>query len=183
MKKEIKYFLKPIPAIIVIIVIGFMAQNSLALMYQTQKTSKMTTKKVLKKTISIDASTAEVWNALTNPAVIKEWLYGTSVNSEWEVGSQILFTGDWEGTSYSDKGTILEFDIEKTFSYSYWSSFSSLPDSPENYSVIKFSLRAEAAKTVLTLTQSNFATEEAYEHSDKNWEETLQLLKNIIESK
>ncbi len=141
----------------------------------------MATDKILEKTISINAPTSKVWNVLTNPDLIKEWLFGTNVISDWKVGASILFTGNWQGTDYADKGTILKFDIDKVFQYNYWSGFSGLPDSPENYSVITFELTAKDNTTTLTLTQSNFATETAYNHSDKNWEVTLQLMKKIIE--
>ena len=137
--------------------------------------------KILKKAIIINATTSEVWNAITNPDLIKEWLFGTKVISEWKVGNPILFTGNWQGTDYADKGTILKFDIEKVFQYNYWSGFSGLPDSSENYSVITFELTSKDNATMLNLMQSNFGTETMYEHSDKNWDETLELIKKIIE--
>jgi uncharacterized protein YndB with AHSA1/START domain len=139
----------------------------------------MPTELTLKKSINITASTAKVWNALTNPELIKEWLFGTKVISDWKVGTSILFTGNWQGTDYADKGTILKFDIEKIFQYSYWSGFSGLPDLPENYSVITFALTPKDNTTTVTLTQSNFATDMAYEHSDKNWDTTLVGIKKI----
>ena len=141
----------------------------------------MATDKILNKTISINAPTSKVWDTLTNPDLIKEWLFGTKVISDWKIGTSILFTGNWQGTAYEDKGTILNFDTEKVFQYNYWSGFSGLSDSPENYSVITFELTQKGNPTMLTLTQSNFATETAYEHSDKNWEATLELMKKIIE--
>jgi uncharacterized protein YndB with AHSA1/START domain len=142
----------------------------------------MATDKILNKTISINATTSEVWKALTNPELIKQWLFGTKVISDWKVGKSILFTGNWQGTDYEDKGTILKFDPEKVFQYNYWSGFSGTQDVPENYSVITFELKTNAAVTILTLTQSNFASETAYEHSDKNWDAILALMKKIIEN-
>ncbi|MGE5108461.1 MAG: SRPBCC family protein [Sphingobacteriales bacterium] len=141
----------------------------------------MATDKIINKTIRINAPTSAVWNALTNPDLIKEWLYGTKAISDWKVGTPILFTGNWQGTDYADKGTILKFDIEKVFQYNYWSGFSGLPDIPENYSVITFALTPDDSQTMLTLTQSNFATDAMFEHSDKNWGATLELMKKIIE--
>ncbi len=141
----------------------------------------MASEKILNKTISIHAPTSKVWDALTNPELVKEWLFGTKVISDWKVGSPILFTGSWQGKDYTDKGTILKFEIEKILQYNYWSGFSGLPDSPENYSVITFELTPKGDDTVLTLTQSHFATESMYEDSDKNWSPTLDLMKSIIE--
>ena len=137
--------------------------------------------KILNKTVLIKATPAQVWEALTNPELIKQWLFDTNVISDWNVGSPILFTGNWQGTDYKDKGTILQFEKEKVFQYNYWSGFSGLPDSIEYYSIITFTLEPTPNGTQLTLTQSNFATETGYEHSEKNWETVLALMKDIIE--
>jgi uncharacterized protein YndB with AHSA1/START domain len=137
--------------------------------------------KILTKTININATASKIWDALTNPDIIKQWLFGTNVISDWKVGSHILFTGNWQGTDYKDKGTILQFEKERIFRYNYWSGFSGLPDSTENYSIITFMLAPTNNSTQLTLTQTNFATDTGYEHSDKNWDATLELMKKIIE--
>jgi uncharacterized protein YndB with AHSA1/START domain len=137
--------------------------------------------KILIKTITINGPASKVWDALTNPDLIKEWLFGTKVISDWKVGSQILFTGNWQGVDYADKGTVLHFEPEKKFQYNYWSGFSGLQDSPENYSVIGFELTPNDNATVLTLTQTNFPSEASYEHTAKNWDATLELMKKIIE--
>ena len=142
----------------------------------------MTKELILKKTINIKASASKTWDTLTNPHLIKQWLFGTNVISDWKVGSPILFTGNWQGTEYRDKGTILKLETEKIFQYNYWSSFSGLPDSPENYSIIAFELTPDNSDTMLTLTHSNFATETMYEHLDKNWDVTLASMKKITEN-
>ena len=141
----------------------------------------MATVKVLNKRININAPSTKVWDALINPDIIKLWLFGTNVISEWKVGSQLLFTGNWQGTEYTDKGTILQFEKEKIFQYNYWSGFSGLPDVPENYSIITFNLASKNYCTELNLTQSNFASELMFEHSGKNWDTTLDVMKSIIE--
>lgn len=141
----------------------------------------MATDKILNKTININAPVSKVWNTLTNPDFMKEWLYGTKVIYNPKAGVPILFTGNWQGTEYKDKGTILKFETEKIFQYNYWSSFSGLPDSTENYSIITFELTENDNITELSLTQSNFATQTSYEHSDKNWDPALELIKKISE--
>jgi uncharacterized protein YndB with AHSA1/START domain len=137
--------------------------------------------KTLEKTTRIDKPASEVWKALTTPDIIKQWLFGTTVTSDWKVGSPLLFTGKWEGKEYADKGTILKLENERVLEYNYWSGFSGLPDSPENYSVITFELTPVDNTTILTLKQSNFPGEESFEHTDKNWDATLDLLKKTVE--
>jgi uncharacterized protein YndB with AHSA1/START domain len=136
---------------------------------------------VLKKTIDINAPSSKVWDALTNPGTIKQWLYGTDTISDWKVGSPIIFTGTWQGTEYTDKGTILTYEAGKVLKYNYWSSFSGLPDSPENYSVIAFELIPKDKNTELKLTQTNFVDEKSCEQSDENWDATLGTMKKLIE--
>jgi len=72
--------------------------------------------------IKIQATIREVWEALTNPELIKKYLFGTNTITDWEVGSPIRFTGEWEGKTYEDKGTILGIQNNKLLKYDYWSS-------------------------------------------------------------
>ncbi len=134
------------------------------------------------QSIEINVSPSIVWQRLSQPEHIRTWLSGAAVTSEWKEGSPILFTGEWKGTKYVDKGMVMQFDPMKTFQYSYWSGFSGLPDEPKNYSIIRFDLRSiEGGKTKLILTHRNLATKQMYEHSKSNWEETLNLIKKIAE--
>ena len=136
---------------------------------------------ILRKTISIKAPASKVWEALTTPEWIKKYLFGTETISDWKVGSPIIFTGTWEGKEYKDKGTILKFEKEKLFQYNYWSSFSSLPDLPENYAVLTFELSPRGSNTELSLTQDYIADETALEHSSKNWDGVLGGMKELLE--
>ncbi|PJZ52242.1 SRPBCC family protein [Leptospira adleri] len=141
----------------------------------------MNQKLILKKNISIQAPLSKVWNAMIDPEVIKLYLYGTQAISDWKVGSPIVFTGVWENQTYRDHGTILKFEKEKVFQYDYWSTFSGIPDIPENYSVITMELGLDGTSTSLTLTQENFPTETSYEHSNSGWDHSLKILKEILE--
>lgn len=129
----------------------------------------------------INASLASVWDALINPEQIKKYLFGTQTHCDWKVGSPLRFTGEWEGKSYEDKGTILAIEKEKLLSYDYWSNFSGVPDVPENYQIVTFSLQGVAGKTRLQLTQQNIRSEEAKAHSEENWKMVLSTLKDLVE--
>jgi len=142
----------------------------------------MTNKFVVKKSIEINADKAKVWDALVNPEKIKLYLFGTETISDWKGGSPIIFQGVWEGVTYKDKGTILEFIPEQKLKYDYWSSFSKLEDVPENYQQITFDLIKRDGKTILTLTQENVPNQAAKEHSEANWGMVLNQLKQIVES-
>jgi uncharacterized protein YndB with AHSA1/START domain len=138
---------------------------------------------MIRKEITIKAPIARVWEALVSPEIIKEYLYGTTVISDWKKGSSIRFTGEWEGTPYEDKGTILSFQEQKVFEYSYWSSFSGIEDVPSNYAIVKFEIQQMGEYTQLVLTQRNSPTPQMQEHSDKSWGEILLHITRIVEGK
>lgn len=133
--------------------------------------------------IRIEAPVKAVWEALTTPALIKQYLFGTEVTSDWKVGSPITFSGEWEGKRYQDKGTILQAEPNKVFTYTYWSSMSGTEDIPANYANITYNLEGENGQTVLTITQDNVPTEESKKHSEKNWSMVLSTLKEMLEKK
>ena len=131
--------------------------------------------------ILIHVPIARVWQALTAPELIKQYLFGTEAVSDWQVGSTITYRGTWEGKTYEDKGKILELDPEKHLLTTYWSSFSGLPDAPENYQTVAYDLSAEKNGTKLTVTQDNIKTEASRDHSAQNWKKVLENLKSLLE--
>lgn len=133
-------------------------------------------------TTKIDAPTGKVWRALTDPEIIKQYLFGTDAKSSWKVGEPITFSGAWEGKFYEDKGTVLQIEPEKVLQYSYWSNASGVEDRPENYTIVNFELTPEGDSTILKLTQTGAKDEEAIEHSKKNWQMVMEGMKKILEN-
>ena len=52
---------------------------------------------IAKTSITINAPKSKVWDALTKPELIKQYLFGTEVTTDWQVGSPIIYKGIWEG--------------------------------------------------------------------------------------
>jgi len=138
---------------------------------------KFTTKVV----ISIKAPASKVWDALTKPELIKQYLFGTQVTTDWQVGSPITYEGVWEGKPYKDKGTILQVEQGRLLVSTFWSALAGLPDVPENYQTISYELSAEGSGTKLTLTQDNNNTQEDANHSEQNWKMVLEGMKKLLE--
>ncbi len=135
-----------------------------------------------KVTIDINAPKSKVWEALTDPQLIKQYLFDTQVTTDWQVGSLITYKGTWEGKPYEDKGVVLENEQEKLLVSTFWSSLSGVPDLPENYQTVRYELSTESNGTRLTLTQDNNATREDAEHSEQNWNMVLAGLKKLLET-
>ena len=136
---------------------------------------------VAKATIEINAPAEKVWDALTNPALIKQYFFGTDAISDWKEGSPLIFKGEWEGKEYVDKGTIQKSVKPNLFKYNYLSSLSNLEDIPENYANITYELSESNGKTTLNILQDNVATEEARNHSEQNWTHIMGDMKKLIE--
>src|SRR3954469_1079280 len=131
--------------------------------------------------VVIKSNRQHVWKALVTPEIIKRYFYGTNLKTEWQVGGPIIFQGEYQGTSYEDKGTVMAFEPEKLIRYNYWSSMSGIEEKPENYMVLTYSLLEVEGGTKVTIGQENIPTAEMKEHSVENWKKVLAQLKMLVE--
>jgi uncharacterized protein YndB with AHSA1/START domain len=134
-----------------------------------------------KATTTIHAPVSKVWQALVNPEIIKQYLFDTDVMSDWKEGSSIIYRGKWEGKAFEDKGKILEIEPEKVLRSTHWSPLSGIPDTPENYHTVTYTLSDRGDSTEVTITQDNNASEEEKAHSAKNWNTVLDGMKKLLE--
>ena len=132
-------------------------------------------------TITINAPAARVWNALVDPDSIKQYMFGTTVVTDWREGSPIIWKGEWQGKAYEDKGVILRFQPKEMIQYSHFSPLSGVADVPENYHIVTVDLQAQGDQTRVTLAQDNNSTEEERDHSKQNWNMMLADLKKFVE--
>jgi len=130
---------------------------------------------------TINAPVEKVWNALINPEMIKKYMFGTIVVSDWKEGSRVTWSGEWEGKYYVDKGEILKIKPYQQLQYTHFSPLAGIEDKPENYPIVTINLEKNEKQTTISLSQNNNATREAKEHSEKNWKMMLESLKKILE--
>jgi uncharacterized protein YndB with AHSA1/START domain len=136
---------------------------------------------IAKASISINAPVGKVWDALTNPEAIKQYMFGTNVISDWKKGGPIVWKGEWQGKKYEDRGVILKLEPERLIQYSHFSPLSGKPDLPENYHTVTVELVSDGAETAVSLSQDNNETEQAREYSEMNWKMMLDGLKKLLE--
>jgi uncharacterized protein YndB with AHSA1/START domain len=132
-------------------------------------------------TTVIQAPPAKVWKALTDPTLIKQYMFDTDVTTDWKVDSPIRYKGIWKGKPYEDKGTVLKNEPEQLLVTSFWSALSGQPDEPENYKTVQYELIPEDGGTRLTITQDNNATQDEASHSEENWKSVLEGIKKVVE--
>jgi uncharacterized protein YndB with AHSA1/START domain len=131
--------------------------------------------------IIINAPSSKVWEALTEPHLIKQYLFGTEVITDWRVGHPITYRGEWDGKQYEDKGEVIQKETEKLLVTTYWSSLSGLPDIPEYYKTVRYELSSEGNGTKLTIIQDNNDSQEDASHSEQNWKMVLDGIKKLLE--
>jgi uncharacterized protein YndB with AHSA1/START domain len=141
----------------------------------------MSEKLTLIESIEFNAPKSKVWAALTQPEIIKQYFFGTDLKTTWEVGTPIMWHGEWEGTNYVDKGTVLSYIHEESLSHDYLSSMSGKEDIPENYAKISYKVVESEGKTTLTITQDNIENEEMLNHSKENLVSIMESHRILVE--
>jgi uncharacterized protein YndB with AHSA1/START domain len=145
---------------------------------------------IVTSTINIRASADKVWDALTNPAQTKKYMFGCEALSDWKVGSPLIWKGNFDGIELvAVKGTIVKIQPGKFLAYTAIDPNNpSIPDLPENYLTVTYDLSEEGGQTILTATQGDYNTvadgENRYRHTvdGGGWTPILAGIKNLVEA-
>lgn len=148
---------------------------------QAQETTQQQDR-IAKATVTIDAPVGKVWDGLVSPAVIKKYMAGATVVTDWKEGSPIVWKGEWKGKPFEDKGKILEIEPERHLKYSHYSPMSGEPDEPESYHTVTIDLAKLGNGIRVELSQDKNASDKALAESEKNWKMMLEGLKKAVES-
>jgi len=134
----------------------------------------MTENLVARAVVEVRATAEEVWPVLVDPSA--RWMLGASVASTYVVGEPITFTGEWEGKPFQDHGEIVEVDRPRLLRYTHFSPLSGLPDVPENYHHLTFTLEESDGSTTVALEQDGNASTDEVEHAEGLWRQVLEAL-------
>jgi uncharacterized protein YndB with AHSA1/START domain len=134
-----------------------------------------------KSSTVIKADPAAVWAAITDPELVSQAFFGAKVETDWRTGSPITFSGEWQGKSFRDKGEIVKVEPNKMLQFTHFSPLTGQPDVPENYHTVTFELTPGNGQTQLSISQSNASSEEERKHSEANWAQVLDSLKQLTE--
>src|ERR1700712_5097169 len=109
---------------------------------------------IVKNTITLHASPAKVWDALTSPEQTRKYMFGCETVSDWKPGSELLWKADYEGQEMVFvKGTIVEIDPPALLVYTTIDPNAAMADLPENYLTVTYILEATNGGTLLTVMQ------------------------------
>ena len=129
------------------------------------------------KTAIIFSARESIWKVLQS-----EQLYQTAwaakLNTTWEPGAKIRFSGIWENVEYSDKGEVLINQPYSFLKYSYWSSFWEVADTPEEYCFISYKINPlNDGSCEFTIAQDGFRDEKHYSDTVELLVKTMDMIK------
>ena len=136
---------------------------------------------IAEATVMVAAPPERVWAALTEPDQVRQYLMGTELKTDWKPGSQITWSGEWNGKSYVDKGEVLEVEEARRLVYTHYSPLSGAEDTPENYHTLWWSLEEVSGGTQVVLHQDNNASPEEADRNRDTWEQVLASMKKLVE--
>ncbi|KIS27321.1 ATPase [Arthrobacter sp. SPG23] len=131
--------------------------------------------------VLVEAPRSRVWQALTDPEIVRQYFLGTNVTTTWREGEPVTFAGEWKGKRYEDKGIVLVNRHEELLRITHYSPLTGLPDEPENYHTVEYRLEAKPDGTQVTITQGKNKSDSEAEESAKLWETVLGNLKELLE--
>lgn len=114
----------------------------------------------------IDATAERVYDALTNPISLREWLCNNALRSNAQEGGAIFLT--WNTTNYHATATILKLEENSKVKF-HWQG------KDEDAFKVKFLIDADGDSTQVTLKSSG-------ETEHVNWENALDNLKSVLET-
>jgi uncharacterized protein YndB with AHSA1/START domain len=128
-----------------------------------------------------DASTAEVWQALTDENRMRQWYFPQLIKFEPLVGFEFVFTND--GSTYQKEGRVTKVTDGQLLAHSW--DYKGYPGSSE----VTFELFGEGDKTRLRLMHSGLASfphdpHFARHRFEDGWKQIIgNNLKNNLENK
>jgi uncharacterized protein YndB with AHSA1/START domain len=140
------------------------------------------TEHIAKAEVEIAASPEDVWSALTDPAAVKKYMFGADVDTTWEVGAPITWSGEYDGRAYQDKGEVVRFDAPERLTLTHYSPMGGLPDEPENYHHLDYRIEPVGDGSRVLLEQDGNESPEQAEQFSQNWQMSLNQLKEHVES-
>jgi uncharacterized protein YndB with AHSA1/START domain len=131
----------------------------------------------------IAATPEEVWRALTDGGMTRQYWYGRRVESDWKVGSPVTFFYHKDGAeAVSDSGIVLECNAPRRLSFTFHVEFvDELRDA--HPSRVAFDIAPAGDDVRLTVTHDEFEPgSKVLAGISEGWPIILCSLKSFVES-
>lgn len=137
--------------------------------------------------VTIHAPVSKVWDALVNPTITRQYMFGCDVVSDWKIGSPVLWKGIADGKEMIFvKGYLLKLEPEKLLQFTAIDPNSDIEDIPANYLTVTYELKSSGSQTELHVSQGDYSKvaqgQKRYEDTKNGgWDMILSKIKEIVE--
>lgn len=132
--------------------------------------------------ISLQASAASVWRAITLPEKVKLWQYGSELITSWHVGTEIRFRNEFQGQVFEQWGKVLQFEPNYILRYTLFFPNPGLEDKPENYFEMIYRITPTGDQTLLEIIKEDGRPGAIQEPDNGEKDPALQALKELVEA-
>ncbi|MEO8830637.1 SRPBCC family protein [Lapillicoccus sp.] len=108
-------------------------------------------------------------------------MMGSVVETDWQPGSPITWSGEWKGKPYQDKGEIVAVDEPDRLELTHYSPLTGQDDVPESYHTLVYTLEDRDGGTQVSVTQDNNADQDEADRNSQAWTQMLDGLKQTVE--
>ncbi|MBX2906705.1 MAG: SRPBCC domain-containing protein [Taibaiella sp.] len=135
--------------------------------------------------ITINATPERVWDALTNPDITQQYMFGCRSVSDWKPGSRLDWVGTHEGKDVTYvTGKIVTFQPYERFVYTVIDPMAKYELTPENHLTVDCTLKQLGNSTHVLVTQGDYTKvaegEKRYGHGN-GWVGVLNAIKDLLE--
>ncbi len=135
---------------------------------------------IVRKEVRIRAGRWQVWQALTDPELTRQYFFGCRVESSWQEGSAIAFKGRIFGIwPIKMKGTVKRIEPGHILRYT-------LENKGGSTSTVTDTINEDGSQTVLTIMDDvgqGPGARKRYLRSLKGWDKVLPGLKAMLEER
>lgn len=130
-----------------------------------------------------DTKVATLWSILTDPKYSADYMFNCSLTTDWTIGSEITWQGEYQGYKAFQTGKVLAFEPTCKVSYTTFDPNIGLKDEAKNYIQVTYLLKTSNGKANLVIENETFdGNEERMAHITQGWEMVLEKLEQIVKS-
>ena len=128
--------------------------------------------------VFIKTSITALWNALTDPDVTQQYWFDTRIESDWNIGSKVLYRRNGELT---DEHVVLAADKPHRLSHTFQPLFGDFKAEPP--SRVSFTLEENGGVVRLTVVHDKFPPEsKVFRACSDGWPMIFNNLKTLLET-
>lgn len=136
-------------------------------------------------TLDLPAPPEKVWQLLTDPELVSQYMFGTRPDSDWREGSPLTYLASDEDDNQLPvvSGTIVKADKPNYLEHTVFPVNAPYDDVPENHLTVIYRLTPQNGGTHLEMKQAGFDTvaegEKRYEDAKAGWEQIMPKIREL----